>query len=113
MAKQTPAVRHNRLFLTAHPGAPALCQLNSPEWFAWLNSATSFRYQTTQRLAVTAHYSRALRPISVRKERRRRRSLWYANLRVHGTLYKRYVGRSSDLTVERLDEIALLLNELW
>jgi hypothetical protein len=113
MAKNTPQVRHNRLFLSAHPSAPCLCDVDSPTWFAWLDSATYFRYQTAQRLSVTARYSRPMRPISVRKERRRRGFLWYANLRVHGTLYKRYVGRSSDLTVERLDEIAVLLNQLW
>ena len=113
MAKNTPQVKHNRLFFNSDPAARSLCAVDSPQWFAWLESASSFRYQTVQRLTVTANYSRSMRPISVRKEKRRRKYLWYANLRVHGTLYKRYVGRSSDLTTERLDLIASILNELW
>ena len=113
MAQNSPQVRDQRLYPNPHTNAPALCTVGSREWYAWLKSATRFRYQTSQRLPVHARYSRAMRPISVRKEKRRRGYLWYANLRVHGILYKRYVGRTSDLSIERLDLIALDLNQQW
>ena len=113
MAKSTPNVRDNKLFLNAHSDAPHLCDVDSPEWFDWLHSANHFGYQTSRRIHVIHDFTRPMRPISVRKEKRRRGFLWYANLRVHGTLYKRYVGRSSALTIERLDQIASILNEIW
>lgn len=113
MPKQTPAVRRNHLYPDPQSNAEALCALDSPTWFAWLESATQFRYYTTRRFQVAQAYWRTMRPISVRKEKRRSGFLWYANLRVHGVLYKRYVGRSAALTVEHLDRIATLLNEVW
>ena len=39
--------------------------------------------------------------------------LWYAYRRVHGVLYKRYVGKSAGLTLARLEETAVWLNEVW
>ncbi len=113
MAKNTPQVRRRRLYLTPHLNKSFSCTVGSPEWFAWLESATSFRYQTLQCIPVFAQYTHPMRPISLRKEKRLRGYLWYANLRVHGILYKRYVGRSSDLTIERLDLIASDLNQQW
>ncbi|MFO7680095.1 MAG: hypothetical protein R6X34_08590 [Chloroflexota bacterium] len=53
------------------------------------------------------------RPISLRKEQRRQVELWYAYRRVHGVLYKRYVGKSAGLTLARLEETAVWLNEVW
>lgn len=46
---------------------------------------------------------------SLRKEKRGSGWRWYAYRRVFGTLYKRYVGRSDDLTEDRLVEIARAL----
>jgi hypothetical protein len=79
---------------------------------------TSFRYYTAQHIIVAHGYTRPMRPISVRKEKRRRGALWYAYIRTpyirtHGQLYKRYVGKSIALTQNRLDEVAFLLNEMW
>ncbi len=113
MAKSTPNVARNKLFLNAHANALYLCDLDSSEWFDWVESATHFRYQTTRQIHLTHGFTRPMRPISLRKEKRRRGFLWYANLRVHGTLYKRYVGRSCTLTIERLDLVASILNEIW
>ncbi len=113
MAKTTPQVREQRLYPTPHLDKSFQCTIGSSQGFAWLETATSFRYQTLQRLPVTAQYARSMRPISLRKEKRRRGHLWYANLSVHGIVYKRYVGRSSDLTLERLDLVALDLNQQW
>ena len=47
------------------------------------------------------------------EEQRRRVGLWYAYRRVHGVLHKRYVGKSAGLTWARLEETAVMLNEVW
>ncbi|MCZ7673784.1 MAG: hypothetical protein M5U34_45040 [Chloroflexi bacterium] len=111
MAKTTPRIQHNQLYIDGL--AFPVCRVGSPKWFTWLETAVSFRYYSQQRLPVAHSYSRTIRPISVRKEKRRRGYLWYAYLRSHGCLHKRYVGKSVALTVEKLDEIALTLNQIW
>jgi hypothetical protein len=52
-------------------------------------------------------------PISLRKEQRRRGTLWYAYKRNHGVLHKRYVGKSAALTSAKLDEVAVELSRAW
>ena len=44
---------------------------------------------------------------------RRHGAFWYAYRRVHGQLYKRYVGRSDQLTPDKLDQVASLLHDCW
>jgi len=39
--------------------------------------------------------------------------LWYAYMRTHGQLYRRYVGKTAVLTQVKLDEVAAWLNEIW
>ncbi len=60
-----------------------------------------------------ADTARFLRLFLYRKERRRQGWLWYAYRRVHPVLHKRYVGKSDGLTVVKLEETAVLLNEIW
>jgi hypothetical protein len=111
MAKKTPKVQGKQLYLSGE--AQPLCQLDTPAWFAWLETITAFRYYTQRRQTVTQGYTRPMRPISVRKEKRRQGHLWYAYLRTHGQLYKRYVGKTAVLTQSKLDEVAAGLNEIW
>jgi hypothetical protein len=111
MAKTTAKVQHNQLYITE--GSASICAIGSSTWFDWLETATAFRYFSQERQFVAHDYSRPLRPISVRKEKRRRGYLWYAYLRTHGQLHKRYVGKSIGLTASRLDEITLILNQIW
>lgn len=110
MAKTTPQIRRKQL-LCPTTGQP-LCDLDSAEWFAWLDIATAFRFFSTQRRPVFRDYTLALAPISVRKEKRRRGYLWYAYRRDGGILYKRYVGKTEALTADRLDDIAVALHEV-
>lgn len=111
MAKSTPQVQANQLYLA--PATTPFCRLDSPTWFAWLETAIAFGYFSPQRLSVAYDYTRPIRPISVRKEKRRQGYLWYAYLRTNGRLHKRYLGKSTALTMTRLDEIALALNLIW
>jgi hypothetical protein len=111
MAKTTPKVQGKQLYL--HGDTASICCVGSADWFQWLETATTFRYLTDQRTLVGAGFQRAMYPISVRKEKRRRQFVWYAYRRAYGQLHKRYVGKTMALTVERLDEIAAELDAPW
>ncbi len=111
--KSTPEVRLNKLYPDGAGHSTAIGDVGSPEWFAWLEEAGQFRYYAVQQSHVAHDYYRPMRPISVRKEKRRNGFFWCAYLRTNGQLYKRYVGRSQALTTDRLDEIAAVLNHLW
>jgi len=111
MAKTTPKVRHQKLF--CYPDPQPVYTVGSPDWFAWLETATTFRYFSGQRRDVYHGNGPLFAPASFRKERRRQGYLWYAYRRVYRVLHKRYMGKSAGLTMERLEETAVLLNEIW
>lgn len=111
MAKTTPEIRDR--FLFHHPDPTPVCALDSPVWFVWLETATAFRYCSGQRKNMFRGHGPLYAPVSLRKERRRQGDLWYAYRRVHGVLHKRYVGKSAGLTWARLEETAVMLNEVW
>ena len=111
MAKTTPKVQGKHLYLNGD--ATPICRVGSPDWFEWLETTTRFRYFTDQSTPVGVGFRRAMYPISVRKEKRRRQFVWYAYRRSNGLLYKRYVGKTMALTVERLDEVAAELDAAW
>lgn len=111
--KSTPEVRLNKLYPDGTGHSTAIGDVGSPEWFAWLEEATQFRYYTVQQSHVARDYYRPMRPISVRKEKRRNGFFWCAYLRTNGQLNKCYVGRSQVLTTDKLDETAANLNQLW
>jgi len=110
MAKKTAQVRHQQLF--CFPNQEPLCSLDSPAWFLWLDTARSFRYFSDQRQNVFGGFGPLYAPVSLRKERRRHSWHWYAYRRTYRVLHKRYVGASDSLSMARLDDVAILLNEV-
>lgn len=104
MAHKTPVVQRQQLFLPPH--TDPLCTVDSPQWVAWLHTATHFRFCSTQCVPLIRGYGVPLAPISLRKEARRRGQFWYAYRRASRRLYKRYVGRSEYLTLDRLNQLA-------
>ncbi|MGE5333550.1 MAG: AAA family ATPase, partial [Nitrososphaerota archaeon] len=67
--------------------------LDSPGWFSWLASVSSFSFQRATGDVYT-----------LRKEKvQRGGSYWYAYHRSGGRITKRYLGRDSDLTLARLE----------
>src|SRR5690348_4898427 len=65
----------------------------------WLERSNSFSFHSS----LGMHYT-------VRKQKGQRgSSYWYAYRRLQGHLVKRYLGRTTDLTLARLEEIARLL----
>jgi hypothetical protein len=75
-----------------------LDDLRSPEWQSWLESNSTFRYQPT------GNYH----PFSARKEipKKSKVSYWYAYRKIDNKQYKKYIGKTHDLTHSRLEEIA-------
>ena len=107
MAASTPLVQHQHLFLP-NDDVP-LCLVGSPTWFTWLATARAFRFCTSKTLDFYRGTGPTLLPISLHKESRRRGHFWYAYRRQSGRLYKRYAGRSEQLTLETLNQLANLL----
>jgi LuxR family maltose regulon positive regulatory protein len=70
-----------------------------PAWFAWLDDVSSFAFQG-QRGSFTA-----------RKETKQRGAMyWYAYRKREGTLAKKYLGKTTDLTFARLEDVASMLH---
>lgn len=84
-------------------------KVGSKNWYQELKNLDSFRYIPNSE-----------KPYTVRKEVSRKKNehgyvptdnqYWYAYRKVDGKLRKRYIGQNNDLTTERLEEIASLLN---
>lgn len=91
-----PAVRDGMLY--APPGANPQ-QVGAPEWFAWLDEARSFTYASGDGGFTARH------------ELRSGRGFWYAYRQREGVLRKTYLGRSADLTPQRLEQAAKTLTE--
>lgn len=68
--------------------------LSSPAWFTWLQDAFIFQYQGEQAT------------FTARKQPRRGTMYWYAYARQGGVLRCIYIGRTGDLTAERLLDVA-------
>ena len=85
--------------LREHPSQQLLTVTHGEQaWLAWLDTVPSFTFQGQQG------------QLTARKESRQRGDqYWYAYRRVGQRLTKKYLGRTTDLTVARLEEAAALL----
>lgn len=68
---------------------------DSPEWFAWLASLSSFRF-----VGQSGRFS------ARRGFNRRPNRSWYAQRGIHQKNYSKYIGVSEHITVARLEQIA-------
>ena len=72
------------------------------DWRAWLDASAS----------VSFRFDGGRGKFSARRELRRRgQGYWYAYRKHHGKLSKVYLGRTADLTLERLETVAAALSE--
>src|SRR5689334_11657976 len=94
MARTTPQVADGRL--TGHGSSETLA-VGSPDWFAWLEQATSFAFRDP---AGT---------FTARREAHGRGAYWRAYRTIAGRQRRAYLGRSTDLTTERLRAVAAQL----
>lgn len=90
MARATPRIVNTTL--SYHEGKETVSiGIGTPAWFAWLDRG---------RLFMVAHTQRTF---TVRKEQRRNGWYWYAYTKRDGRLHRCYLGRSCDMTLERLE----------
>jgi hypothetical protein len=68
---------------------------DSPEWFAWLASLSSFRF-----VGQSGRFS------ARRGYNRRPNRCWYAQRGIHQKNYSKYIGVSEHITTERLEQTA-------
>jgi LuxR family maltose regulon positive regulatory protein len=71
--------------------------VGSSAWYGWLERAHSFSFKSSEG-TFTAH--------KARPANQRGGWYWYAYRRRHGRLYRSYLGASSSLTLERLQQAA-------
>jgi chromosome segregation ATPase len=83
--------------LTYNPDSFDGVKLESPRGLAWLESISSFRFEPAG----------DGKPYTVRKEPS---GYWYGYRRVSGKLHKKYIGKSSEISTAKLEEIAEALN---
>lgn len=98
MARNTPTIRGGMLHKHSDvEGDQILLSINSPEWFSWLEVANSFAFEN------------ASNRFTARKEQRSSGWYWYAYSRIGGQLHSAYLGKSAELSLERLSTIAQIL----
>ena len=97
MAQRTPKIVNSTLSINEGQDAREI-HLNSPEWFAWLQTASAFSYQ---------QYG-----VSFTAQRRERKGhwYWYAYAKRDGRVHSIYMGRAESLSAERLRIVAMKLN---
>jgi LuxR family maltose regulon positive regulatory protein len=96
MARTTPRVEDARLI---DPSSPATAiMVGTPLWYAWLERATTFAF-----VGSSGRFT-------ARKERRGRADgYWRAYRRHAGVLHGAYLGQTADLTLQRLQDVAVAL----
>ena len=67
--------------------------IDTPEWFQWLQTATSFCYSS----------SRSIDRLTARKEKRGHNFYWYGYSKNALKLHNIYLGKSEKLTIAHLD----------
>ena len=98
MARSIPKVRDDSLYApTLEGSSTSVITLGSAEWYTWLERSRSFRFETPHS-AFTA-----------RREQRPGGWYWYAYRRRHGKLHIAYLGKPEELTIERLNAVASVL----
>jgi LuxR family maltose regulon positive regulatory protein len=99
MPMSAPAIRGNTLVLD--DGQPTSIVVGTPQWFAWLSTATSFSFMSP------------LGRFSARKDSRAGgKAYWKAYRTRSGQVYRAYLGRCETLTLERLNDVARTLATL-
>ncbi len=94
---QTPWVRQGRV----KTAEGMVVVLDTPAWFAWLDQVPSFCYSSsTCQIRLT-----------VRREKRRGRSYWYAYSKIDAKLHNTYLGKTQRLTQLRLEQACQSLRQ--
>src|SRR5258707_2234031 len=94
--RKTPKIVSGLLYTDdAFTGTP----VGSPAWFAWLDSATTFYFESPTG-TLTAH----------REHRQRGGFYWIAYRRRPGILHRSHLGKAHQVTFPRLEQVAEALS---
>ncbi len=96
----TPPLIQGKVLTYHQSGQPAHLMVDTPDWYAWLRSASTFTFHGEQGT------------FTARKERAgsgRGGEYWKAYRRRNGKLSRVYLGKSEELTLEQLKEVAKIL----
>src|SRR2546422_617931 len=99
MTSTPPLIQGNTL-IYQQSGQPAHLLVDTPDWYAWLSTASTFTFHSEHGT------------FTARKERagsRRGGEYWKAYRRRQGKLYRAYLGKSEELTLEQLQSVATVL----
>lgn len=100
MTRSISTVRNGTLHeRTEDASSTNVLAVESAGWFAWLESHHSFRFE------------HPTSPFTARKEQRSGGRYWYAYRHQGGRLRTAYLGRSAELSMTRLNTIAVALGE--
>src|SRR2546429_2260428 len=88
------------LLLNTEEKKPSSIQVGSDTWYAWLANAQNMSFS----------FKNDLGTFTARRERQRNGWYWYAYRRSKGKLHKVYLGRTEELTLERLKVAAVALH---
>lgn len=90
MARATPCTDGFTLIYSHNEGQQRI-PVDSPEWLQWLSGAhTTFRFESEQG------------SFTARRENKGGGQYWYAYRKAHGRLHKTYLGKSTELSRERM-----------
>src|SRR3712207_3321772 len=99
MGRPIPTVRYGTL-VDAGAGEQHALTVGSPAWYAWLEQATTFTFES----AAGRFWARKEQATA-----QRRGAYWYAYRKQQGKRHKAYLGRSSELSFARLEAAAARL----
>jgi predicted ATPase/DNA-binding CsgD family transcriptional regulator len=95
MVRRLPLVTDHSLRLLEEPSDPIV--VGSEDWYCWLGDEQhkSFAYRNQ------------LGTFTVRRERRRQHGYWYLYHKQEGKLRKAYLGKTEEVTLERLNAVTV------
>src|SRR5712675_2477793 len=99
MAQAAPIIQDGMLTYQ-RDSQPAQVEVNSSGWYGWLETASTFTFRSVYG-SFTARLERA--------GNKRGEPYWRAYHKRNGKLHRAYLGKSQQLTLERLQAVAALL----
>ena len=99
MAQVSPIIQDG-ILTDLRDGTPVQIVVDTSDWYAWLQTASTFTFRG-EHGSFTAHKERA--------GNRRGRAYWRAYRTWQGKLHRAYLGQSEELTLERLQSVAVVL----
>lgn len=100
MGRSRPSVRGGLLYQNMEDAAPSEgVYLGSAEWYSWLDGNSTFVFDNP-----VMHFT-------ARKEKRSGGWYWYAYRRHQGKLRTAYIGKTDEVTLDRLNAVAASLHQ--